>query len=111
MGVGRQEKYVAIQDLQPGPGVFAAAERAGRVGREASLLFRSWSDGAVGYEGFRAQLQQRGRRALRSAMDAGVWLYAYAAMPAALDFAPPFAVVCSYTGKEVDPAYEQRFFE
>ena len=28
-----------------------------------------------------------------------------------LDFAAALAVVCLYTGKEVDPAYEQRFFE
>ncbi|MGA2753497.1 MAG: hypothetical protein ABSE53_06990 [Terracidiphilus sp.] len=30
---------------------------------------------------------------------------------AALDATPSKAVVCPYTGKEVDPAYEQRFFE
>jgi hypothetical protein len=35
---------------------------------------------------------------------------AIVAKPAALDFAPRFALVCFYTGKEVDPAYEQRFF-
>jgi hypothetical protein len=29
----------------------------------------------------------------------------------ALDFHPPLAVLFPYTGKEVDPAYEQRFFE
>ena len=29
----------------------------------------------------------------------------------ALDAAAAQAVVCPYTGKEVDPAYEQRFFE
>ena len=28
-----------------------------------------------------------------------------------LDFAPPFVLGCFYTGKEDDPAYEQRFFE
>jgi hypothetical protein len=28
-----------------------------------------------------------------------------------LDFAAALAVVCFYTGKEDDPAYEQRFFE
>jgi hypothetical protein len=32
-------------------------------------------------------------------------------MRSALDFAAALAVVCFYTGKEVDPAYEQRFFE
>jgi hypothetical protein len=30
---------------------------------------------------------------------------------AALDEAAPLAAVCPYTGKEGDPAYEQRFFE
>jgi hypothetical protein len=30
---------------------------------------------------------------------------------AALDFAAGFVLVCLYTGKEDDPAYEQRFFE
>ena len=29
----------------------------------------------------------------------------------ALDFHPPLAVFLPYTGKEDDPAYEQRFFE
>jgi hypothetical protein len=32
-------------------------------------------------------------------------------MRVALDFAAGFVLVCFYTGKEVDPAYEQRFFE